>query len=221
MKFFIFFASIIFCVFCAGCTDTAGGPGGMNEAATHTGKDRNHSNAQGIATLGAGCFWSVEAVFESLRGVESVTSGYAGGHVENPTYEQVCTGETGHAEVCQLRFDPSVISYRELLDVFFYIHDPTTLNRQGADVGTQYRSVIFYHNDQQKITAEKMKEQLNASGTLPAPVVTEIDEFKNFYPAEAYHQDYYRENSSQGYCTFIIRPKMDKIRRLYGDKMKD
>lgn len=193
----------------------------MNEAATHTGKDRNHSNAQGIATLGAGCFWSVEAVFESLRGVESVTSGYAGGHVENPTYEQVCTGETGHAEVCQLRFDPSVISYRELLDVFFYIHDPTTLNRQGADVGTQYRSVIFYHNDQQKITAEKMKEQLNASGTLPAPVVTEIDEFKNFYPAEAYHQDYYRENSSQGYCTFIIRPKMDKIRRLYGDKMKD
>jgi peptide-methionine (S)-S-oxide reductase len=172
-----------------------------------------------IATFGAGCFWCVEAIFQQLKGVSSVASGYSGGHVENPTYEQVCTGTTGHAEVCQIEFDPEQISYEELLEVFFEIHDPTTLNRQGNDVGTQYRSAIFYHNEDQKKAAEKMKAELDAKGVWKHPIVTEITPFTNFYKAEKYHQDYYRSNPNQSYCRFIIKPKVDKFQKVFKLKL--
>jgi peptide-methionine (S)-S-oxide reductase len=172
------------------------------------------------ATLGGGCFWCVEAVFEELEGVVDVKSGYAGGSLANPTYEQVCSGLTGHAEVCQITFDPARISYQKLLEVFFKTHDPTTLNRQGGDAGTQYRSVIFYHDDRQKEVAETVKRQLDQSGAWDDPIVTEISAAPTFYEAEAYHQDYYRQNPGQGYCQFVIRPKMDKFRKAFADKLK-
>lgn len=161
------------------------------------------------ATFGAGCFWCVEAVFERLEGVESVTAGYAGGTVPNPTYEQVCTGSTGHAEVAQIRYDPAKITYDQLLDLFWKSHDPTTLDRQGADVGTQYRSAIFYHDAEQKKAAEQSKAR--AAKHFEAPVVTEIMPLKTFYPAENYHQDYYRNNPQAPYCLFVIRPKLKKL----------
>jgi peptide-methionine (S)-S-oxide reductase len=173
-----------------------------------------------LATFGAGCFWCVEAVFLELQGVVSVESGYAGGSVKNPTYEQVCAGTTGHAEVCQIRFDPSVISYPELLEVFWKTHDPTTLNRQGNDVGPQYRSAILYHDQTQKELAEKYKKKLEAAGAWDDPIVTEISPFTEFYKAEDYHQDYYRRNPRQAYCAFVIRPKMDKFRKAFQDKLK-
>jgi peptide-methionine (S)-S-oxide reductase len=172
------------------------------------------------ATLASGCFWCVEAVFQDLRGVSSVVSGYSGGSVENPSYEAVCTGRTGHAEACQITYDPGVVSFTDLLEVFWKMHDPTTLNRQGNDVGTQYRSAIFYHNDEQRKEAEAYKEQLDASGTFGAPIVTEITPFKNFYKAEAYHQNYFNENGAQPYCQFVIRPKVEKFKKLFGDKLK-
>jgi peptide-methionine (S)-S-oxide reductase len=172
-----------------------------------------------LATFGAGCFWCVEAVFQQLKGVLSVVSGYSGGQVENPTYEQVCTGTTGHAEVCQIEYNPEQISYEELLEVFFETHDPTTLNRQGNDVGTQYRSVIFYHNDDQKTAAEKMKTELNAKGVWKNPIVTEIVPFTKFYKAEDYHQDYYRSNPNQSYCRFVIKPKVDKFEKVFKLKL--
>lgn len=161
------------------------------------------------ATFGAGCFWCVEAVFQQLNGVVEVVSGYSGGYVHNPTYEQVCTGNTGHAEVCQITFDPKKISYTELLEAFWKSHDPTTLNRQGEDVGTQYRSVIFYHNEEQKQLAEKYKSELNSSGAFDKPIVTEISPFEKFFPAEDYHQNYYAENSNKPYCLLVIRPKLE------------
>jgi peptide-methionine (S)-S-oxide reductase len=173
-----------------------------------------------LATFGAGCFWCVEAVFQQLQGVISVASGYAGGEVENPTYQQVCTGTTGHAEVCQIRFDPQQISYDQLLEVFWKTHDPTTLNRQGNDVGTQYRSVIFYHDDQQRALAERRKRELDEAGIWPDPIVTEISPYQTMYPAEDYHQNYYRENPGQGYCQFVIRPKVEKFRKVFGDQLK-
>jgi peptide-methionine (S)-S-oxide reductase len=173
------------------------------------------------ATFGAGCFWCVEAVFRRLKGVESVVSGYSGGKVKNPTYKQVCTGRTGHAEVVQITYDPKQITYPELLEVFWGTHDPTTRNRQGNDVGTQYRSVIFYHNDQQRESAEHYKEKLNAAKAFRAPIVTEITPFGEFYPAEKYHQDYYELNSRQPYCQLIIRPKVEKLKKVFGDKLKD
>jgi peptide-methionine (S)-S-oxide reductase len=172
------------------------------------------------ATLGAGCFWCVEAVFEQLKGVQSVVSGFAGGHVRNPSYREVCTGETGHAEVCQVVYDPSIISFRELLKVYWEIHDPTTLNRQGGDVGTQYRSVIYFHSKDQENQALELKNKLNAAGIWENPVITEIAPFTEFYKAEDYHQEYYVQNMSQPYCNVVITPKVEKFRKLFADKLK-
>ncbi len=173
-----------------------------------------------VATFGAGCFWCVEAIFQNLEGVESVVSGYSGGAVENPTYEDVCSGSTGHAEVCQIRYDPNKISYAELLEVFWQTHDPTTLNRQGPDVGTQYRSAIFYHDEEQKRVAEKYKQELDESGAWNDPVATEVSPYRNFYRAEDCHQDYYNLNSDKPYCSMVIRPKMEKFKKVFGDKLK-
>jgi peptide-methionine (S)-S-oxide reductase len=172
------------------------------------------------ATLAGGCFWCLEAAFQDLKGVSKVQSGYAGGHVPHPTYEQVCTGTTDHAEVVQISFDPSVVSYDDLLHVFFTIHDPTTLNRQGEDVGTQYRSAIFYHTPEQKATAERVIRELGAEGLWDDPVVTALQPLQAFYPAEEYHRDYYRRNPDKGYCRAVIAPKVAKVRKLYFDKLK-
>jgi len=172
------------------------------------------------ATFGAGCFWCVEAVFLELEGVLSVESGYSGGHAPNPTYEQICTGATGHAEVCRIRFDPTKTTYDELLEVFWKTHDPTTLNRQGADVGTQYRSVVFFHGDRQKELAETYKTELDASGAFDDPIVTEIVPAAEFFPAEEYHRDYYRNNPQQGYCRAVIGPKLEKFRKVFKDRLK-
>jgi peptide-methionine (S)-S-oxide reductase len=173
------------------------------------------------ATFGQGCFWCAEAIFESLKGVISVTSGYSGGRVPNPTYEQVCTGETGHAEVVQIVFDPKVITYEELLEVFWLTHDPTTPNRQGNDIGTQYRSIILYHNEEQKRIAEKAKAELEKVGAWEKPIVTEIVPFEAFYPAEEYHQNYFARNPDKAYCQAVIRPKMEKFRKVFKSKLKD
>ncbi|HYB73922.1 MAG TPA: peptide-methionine (S)-S-oxide reductase MsrA [Candidatus Sulfotelmatobacter sp.] len=173
-----------------------------------------------MATFGSGCFWCSEAVFSELNGVVSVVPGYAGGKLPNPTYEDVCTDTTGHAEVAQVTFDPSLISYRDLLEVFFSTHDPTTLNKQGADVGTQYRSAIFYHSPEQKAAAEKVIAELNAAGVWPAPIVTEVVPLTAFYPAEKYHQEYYRRNPNQPYCRAVISPKVDKFRKHHPAKLK-
>lgn len=166
-------------------------------------------------TLGSGCFWCTEAVFQQLKGVKSVTSGYSGGPVENPTYQQVSTGRTGHAEVCQIVFDPEQISYAEILEVFFSTHDPTTPNRQGHDVGTQYRSVIFYHSDEQKETAERIKKEFDEKKTWKNPIVTEIVPFQKFFKAEDYHQNYFRNNPNQGYCQLVIAPKLNKFEKNF------
>lgn len=178
------------------------------------------NNTMEIATFGNGCFWCTEAIFQNLKGVEKVVSGYSGGHVENPTYKQVCTGTTGHAEVIQITYDPAVITYDELLEVFWKTHDPTTPNRQGNDVGPQYRSAVFYHNEEQKEKAEKYKKELNAAGAYDAPIVTEITAFEKFYPAEDYHQNYFNLNGSQPYCSFVIRPKVEKFEKVFKDKLK-
>jgi peptide-methionine (S)-S-oxide reductase len=171
------------------------------------------------ATLGGGCFWCLEAVFAELKGVHRVESGYAGGHVDDPAYEQVCAGTTGHAEVVQVAFDPDVVSYRDLLAVFFTIHDPTTLNRQGADVGTQYRSAIYHHSPAQKEQAERMIRELEADGVYQG-IVTEVEPLDTFWPAESYHRDYYRRNPGQGYCRAVIAPKVAKLRQLHLDKLR-
>ena len=173
-----------------------------------------------VATFGGGCFWCLEAVFKELKGVESVVSGYAGGHLENPTYEQVCGGRTGHAEVVQISFDPKVVTYRDLLDVFFTIHDPTTKDRQGADVGPQYRSIILYHSPEQKTAAEQAIADLGAKGVWQGPIVTEIVPLEKFYPAESYHQDYFEQNPRQGYCQIVIAPKVAKFRKEFLAKLK-
>lgn len=178
------------------------------------------SNAKALATFGGGCFWCTEAVFEATAGVDSAVSGYSGGDSKNPTYEAVCSGRTGHAEVIQVAYDPATVSYKELLEIFFRTHDPTTLNRQGADVGTQYRSVIYYHNDEQRQVAEEVKASLDASGAFSGPIVTEISPLAEFYPAEPYHQDYFANNPNQGYCRAVIAPKMDKYRKAFADKLK-
>ena len=172
------------------------------------------------ATFGGGCFWCTEAIYERVEGVKSVVSGYSGGTVKNPTYEQVCTGTTGHAEVIQITYDPKVVTYDELLKIFFKTHDPTSLNKQGADIGTQYRSVIFYHNDEQKKKAEYYKTELDKSGAWDKPIVTQIVPFTNFYPAEDYHQDYFANNPNQGYCAYVIGPKVEKFEKVFKDKLK-
>lgn len=171
------------------------------------------------ATLGGGCFWCIEAVFQKLKGVQSVVSGYAGGKIPNPSYERVCSGATGHAEVVQITFDPAVISYADVLYVFWRLHDPTTLNRQGADVGTQYRSVIFYHDEQQKEIAKRSKAETESAGLYPDAIVTEISPLPEFYAAEGYHQNYYRNNPNQPYCRFVVDPKIQKLQREFKDKL--
>ncbi len=173
-----------------------------------------------IATFGAGCFWCVEAVFQQLEGVHEVVSGYTGGTTDNPTYQEICTGLTGHAEVVQIRFDPSVIPYAALLDVFWHTHDATTLNRQGADHGTQYRSAIFYHDEAQRRSAEQSKAEMENSEAWDAPIVTEITAAATFYPAEGYHQNYFRDNPYQPYCQFVIYPKMRKFTKDFKDKLR-
>jgi len=172
------------------------------------------------ATLGAGCFWCVEAVFQRLKGVDTVVSGYMGGKNAHPTYKEVCTGLTGHAEVIQIVFDPKVVSYQEILEVFWNTHDPTTLNRQGNDEGTQYRSAVFYYSEEQKQIAEAYKKQLDSSGVFASPIVTEIVPATAFYPAEDYHQDYYNQNGSQPYCQYVVRPKVEKFEKKFKEKMK-
>lgn len=174
--------------------------------------------AMEIATLGGGCFWCTEAVFQQLKGVQSVESGYTGGHVENPVYEQICEGTTGHAEVVRLTFDPAIVSYREILEVFFTIHDPTTLNRQGNDVGTQYRSVIYYHSPEQQDTAKHVISEM--ANVWDAPIVTELSPAVTYYKAENYHQNYFRMNPKQGYCAFIVAPKVSKFRKTFSDKIR-
>lgn len=171
------------------------------------------------ATFGGGCFWCVEAVFENVRGVEDVVSGYAGGRRANPNYKQVCTGRTGHAEVCEIKYNPKEVSFKELLEIFWKTHDPTTLNRQGVDVGTQYRSVIFYHDVEQKKVAEKYKKSLDESGAFANKIVTQITKAPKFYVAEDYHQDYYRKNPGQGYCAAVVRPKVEKFKKAFADKV--
>jgi peptide-methionine (S)-S-oxide reductase len=171
-------------------------------------------------TFGSGCFWCTEAIFQQVEGVLKVISGYSGGHVVNPTYEQICEKNTGHAEVCQLVYDPSKVSIDELLEVFWETHDPTTLNRQGNDVGPQYRSVVFFHNDEQRKKSEFYKSELDKSKAFPNPIVTTIEPYTNFYKAENYHQDYYNRNKTEPYCYFVIRPKLEKYEKVFGDKTK-
>ena len=173
-----------------------------------------------VATLGAGCFWCVEALYRELDGVRSVVSGYAGGLVERPTYEQVCTGTTGHAEAVRITFDPAKIDFAALLEVFFKTHDPTTLNRQGHDVGTQYRSAIFYHDDDQRETAERIRRELDASGAWNDPIVTEIEPYTSFFVAEENHQDYFARNPEQAYCRAVVRPKLEEFRKVFADRLK-
>ena len=173
------------------------------------------------ATLGGGCFWCTEAVYNELNGVVDVKPGYSGGHIKNPSYKEVCTGNTGHAEVIQITFDPQIVSFSDILEVFFMTHDPTTLNRQGNDVGTQYRSAIFYHSESQKEIAEKVIRLFNEEKVYNRPIVTEVTPFTKFYPAENYHVDYFEKNPNQPYCQYIIVPKMEKFRKIFKDKLKD
>jgi peptide-methionine (S)-S-oxide reductase len=181
-------------------------------------KEGNERTA--IATLGGGCFWCLEAIYVDLIGVEKVISGYAGGHVKNPTYEQVCSKSTGHAEVVQITYDPGQITYEDILRIFFTIHDPTTKDRQGADVGPQYRSVIFYHDDDQRSSAEKIMAEISAAGIWQDPIVTQLEPLEDFYEAEAYHQDYFKRNPYQGYCQVVIAPKVTKFRQNFADRLK-
>lgn len=184
-------------------------------------KDSTMNKNLDTATLGAGCFWCVEAIFQDLKGVYKVESGYSGGNVKNPTYEEVCTGTTGHVEVARIIFDPEIISFEQLLEVFWHTHDPTTLNRQGADVGTQYRSVIFYHNEKQKEIAETSKQKTDSSRLWNAPIVTEISPLKEYYSAENYHQNYYNNNTNQPYCSAVIAPKLQKFFKEFGYLLKE
>ena len=179
----------------------------------------NHTNTE-VITLGGGCFWCLEAVFGDIRGVETVISGYSGGDTANPTYEEVCSGTTGHAEVVQITFDQKLITFREILEIFFSIHDPTQLNRQGNDFGTQYRSVILYHSNEQKDEVENVIHELEEKAVWPEPIVTEVDKFAEFFPAEEYHQEYFKKNPYQPYCQLIIVPKMIKFRKNFEDKVK-
>ncbi len=183
-------------------------------------QESNREPSLELATLGGGCFWCLDAVYAQLQGVQKVVSGYAGGTVPNPTYEQVCSGNTGHAEVAQITFDPNVVSFREILEIFFTIHDPTSLNRQGADIGTQYRSAIFYHDEDQQRVAEALIDELDGAHIWPDPIVTEVTPFRIWYEAEDYHQDYYKYNSQQPYCQVVISPKVAKFRKKFAKKLK-
>ena len=208
--FFLLFYSVVAC--------------GQTDKPSANKKMQNPINEQNsdleTATLGAGCFWCIEAIFQQVKGVHSVVSGYTGGHVKNPSYKEVTSGRTGHAEVAQLKFDPKVIKFEEILEIFWQTHDPTTLNRQGNDVGTQYRSAVFYHNEEQKKLAEFYKKELDKSGAFNALIVTEITPIQEFYVAEDYHQNYYNLNSNQGYCTYVIKPKLEKFKKAFSEKLK-
>lgn len=195
--------------------------GQQNNSDNATAMNQQDEHETALATFGNGCFWCTEAIFQQLKGVTKVVSGYAGGKVKNPTYKEVCTGLTGHAEVIQLTYNPRVISYPELLEVFWQTHDPTTLNRQGADVGTQYRSVIFYHNEEQKRLAEEYKAKLDQSGAFDNPIVTEISPLAGYYPAEDYHQNYFKLNGNAPYCSYVIQPKVEKFQKVFKTKLKD
>ncbi len=190
------------------------------EAKKLEGQENSKEKKMAEATLGGGCFWCVEAVFQRLEGVQKVVSGYAGGKVDNPTYKQVTTGLTGHAEVCRIVYDPSKLEFKDILEVFWKTHDPTTLNQQGADVGTQYRSVIFYHDEEQRKIAEEYKKKLDESKIFSASIVTEISPLTKFFPAEDYHQNYYNLNPNQGYCQFVVKEKVEKFKKIFGDKAK-
>lgn len=214
MKFTIIL-SILGFSFLTACSSANSEPGNWEDDPTTI----NYSTMD-TATFGNGCFWCTEAIFQRLVGVSKVESGYSGGKIANPTYKEVCSGLTGHAEVIQITYDPEQISFTELLEVFFKTHDPTTLNRQGADVGTQYRSAVFYHNDAQKMEAERVKMELNDAGVWTDPIVTEITAFDKFYVAENYHQDYYNLNKNQPYCQAVIVPKLEKFEQVFGDKIK-
>jgi peptide-methionine (S)-S-oxide reductase len=181
---------------------------------------QSRSKDKEVVTLAGGCFWCLEAIFKEVKGVEKVVSGYSGGTTVNPSYNEVCSGMTGHAESVQITFDPGIISFEEMLTIFFTVHDPTTLNRQGPDIGTQYRSAVFYHNEEQKAIAQRLIRDLNASNARGAPIVTEVKPFQNFYPAEEYHQDYYERNPERPYCSVVIAPKLDKFRKQYLKKEK-
>ena len=191
-----------------------------NQGKTQKTNLNNKNQKMEVITLGAGCFWCIESIFQNLKGVEKVISGYSNGQKPNPTYKEVCTGTTGHAEVAQITFDPSVVSLSEVLEVFFQTHDPTTLNRQGNDVGTQYRSGIYYHTEEQKKIALEIIKALNESKAYDRPIVTEIAAVATFYPAEDYHQNYFNDNGDQPYCQYIIRPKLDKFKKVFKDKLK-
>lgn len=204
-----------------GCTPQEGKKDKLTDQKMEINEDSLKQAGLETATFGAGCFWCVEAIFQDLKGVEKVASGYSGGNRPNPTYEQVCSGASGHAEVIQIYYDPKIITFDELLEVFWRTHDPTTPNQQGADRGTQYRSVVFYHNDQQKELAEKYKKELEASGAFDKPVVTEISPYKNFYSAENYHQNYYKDNPDKPYCSVVIQPKLEKFRKVFKEKLKE
>jgi peptide-methionine (S)-S-oxide reductase len=180
----------------------------------------NYDGKMEVATLGGGCFWCIEAAFNEIRGVSNVESGYAGGELASPTYEQVCTGTTGHAEVVQITFDPDIISFKEILEIFFIVHDPTTLNRQGVDVGSQYRSIIFYNNEKQRKVAEQVIAELDASKVWDKPIVTQVEPFKNFYKAEKYHRKYFSRHPEAAYCRVVITPKIAKLRKKYREKLK-
>lgn len=193
--------------------------GNMNKPTTKQHMTYSDTLTHDTATFGAGCFWCVETIFSQLKGVYKVESGYSGGTTDKPSYKQVCSGTTGHAEVCQILYNPQVISFDDLLEVFWQTHDPTTLNRQGADYGTQYRSAIFYHNDYQKERAEYFKKKLNDEGAFTNPIVTEITPFTKFYIAEDYHQDYFNVNGSDMYCTMVIKPKLEKFKKAFADKI--
>ena len=208
--------------FMMACTQASNPNKVIMNVETNTNPVNIHVTNQGTdtATFGAGCFWCVEAVFQRLDGVISVKSGYAGGSVKNPSYKEVCAGTTGHAEVCQIIFDKSKITYDLLLEVFWKTHDPTTLNYQGNDHGTQYRSVVFYHNEEQKQLAEKYKKQINDEKAYPNPIVTEIKPYNNYYEEEGYHQNYFNQNGNESYCQYVIQPKVEKFEKIFKDKMK-
>ncbi len=222
IKAAVTFVSAAFFIQACGQNKTTNSNLTMNsQTSTSSSKQTLATTGMDTATFGAGCFWCVEAVFQRLNGVESVKSGYSGGSVKNPSYKEVCMGTTGHAEVAQIVFDPSKITFDELLEVFWKTHDPTTLNSQGNDHGTQYRSAVFYHNEEQRHTAEDYKKKLNEQHVYPNPIVTEITAFKEFYPAEDYHQNYYNLNGEQGYCRYVIQPKLDKFEKVFKDKLKN
>ena len=203
------------------CAQNSNQKNKMNTSNSSAKKEASFPGKSDTATLGTGCFWCTEAIFEQLEGVTSVVSGYAGGHVDNPTYKDIGNGESGHAECVQIVYDPATITFDELLEIFWQVHDPTTLNRQGADVGPQYRSVIFYHNDAQKQKGENYKSELNKSGAFTNPIVTTLEKFTKFYTAEAYHQEYYANNKNKNpYCSIVIKPKLEKFEKVFKDKLK-